>query len=148
MLNKELLLMGGGESVPYTHTIHVGQDSTIQLYGYSTQPSIGELSPNTVNISGFEREIWDLCTQEVDSYIYVIFHLQYYGPKKNLYFGRSDTKEFVLYYSSDPDQGYIEYSSGNHGVLDIRFSKEDVGKDIPIWISTEPPPPPYIEKRV
>ena len=151
MLNKELLLMGSGESVPYTHIIHVGQASDREDYGYSSSPQtykFGELFPNTVEVNGTEVVVQNLLTYYWSNNIYVVFHLDVYSPDKDLYLGRADTKEFVLYYGSNLDLGYIEYSSAYHGRLDIRFSKDDVGKDIPLWISTEQPPPIYTPVEV
>lgn len=148
MLNKELLLISPEKELEYTHTIRVGRYSEadylhigVLMSSWTGEILTGAISPNTVLINDVSRYLRSICSVYVlPSYTYsrLLFHTEWYSTVVDLYLGRVDTREVVYYYGGDFDTGFIEYT--NPQGLAIKFTEEDVGKDIHLWIATTPPP--------
>lgn len=147
MLNKELMLYSK-DNLPYTHTIRVGRYSEANylhigffMSSWTGELLTGAISPNTVLINDVSRYLLSICSVYVlPSYTYsrLSFHTKWYSPVVDLYLGRADTREVAYYDGGDFDTGFIEYT--NPQGLAIKFTEEDVGKDIHLWIATTPPP--------
>ena len=142
---KENLLMGGGD-LPHTHIVSVGSTEGIG-FGFTT--SAGNLEPNTIKITYTEGSVHRIMTLKI-SQLYtsfaqvtgfetstLVFHSDIQFSTINgqvaVYLARSDTKQtFGLIY---PTRTQTRYSFS--GEL---FTSNDIGKDIPIWLSTKQPP--------
>lgn len=140
MLNKELLLVSPEKELEYTHTLRVGRVDKASYMYIGTDG--GELLPNTVLINDSYIKIIALDsvynTYTSLEYWRLLFITEWYTPPVNLYLGRTDTKEVIYYHGGDFETGHIEYTN-NQGI-DIKFTEEDVGKIIHLWIGTTPPP--------
>lgn len=139
MLKKDLLL-GYLSEVPYTHILTVGDGgSTNAWYGFCDESfpgRWGNITPKEF-IQGDSSigNITMFMNQHSASTTYTLqFSVRRKFTNTRIYFGRSDTKEnFGLCDTLTYDQVYWIKSG-------MFFSKDDVGKDIPIWLSYTPPP--------
>ena len=141
MLNKELMLLNS-EELEYTHIIRVGRHFSdgLKLLGMRKPLELGTMMPSTVLINGNPIEMYSLnSVYNYDEYSRLSFTSYWYTPAVDLYLGRTDTRQVLRYFGWDPDAGWIEYSNTS-GKPDIKFTEEDVGKDIHLWIATTPPP--------
>ena len=140
MLNKELMLLNS-EELEYTHIIRVGRHFSdgLKLLGMRKPLELGTMMPSTVLINGNPIEMYSLnSVYNYDEYSRLSFTSYWYTPAVDLYLGRTDTRQVLRYFGWDPDAGWIEYSNTS-GKPDIKFTEEDVGKDIHLWIATTPP---------
>lgn len=138
MLNKELLL-GNNSNIPHTHVLHVSERTTSTgtiCYGLRRG---GSTIPEGVMINGVSVHIRliNTCYGAFDTLTSANFQLLNYSPVADLYLGRADDKRVSLV-KAVLDGSTVNYDIYKHDVL--LFSKDDLGKDIPLWISTTPPP--------
>ena len=138
MLNKELLL-GNNSNIPHTHVLHVTERTTSTgtiCYGLRRG---GSTIPEGVMINGVSVHIRliNTCYGAFDTLTSANFQLSNYSPVADLYLGRADDKRVSLV-KAVLDGSTVNYDIYKHDVL--LFSKDDLGKDIPLWISTTPPP--------
>ena len=137
MLNKELLL-GSNSNITHTHVLHVGIRTTgdgIKCYGIEGD---GFLEPAGIMINGVDVRVRliNTCYNPNGELRSARFDTWQYSPVADLYLGRADDKKVSLIKAVDT--GYqIVYDIYAHNVL--LFSKDDLGKDIPLWMSTTPP---------
>lgn len=101
--------------------------------GFSSERGAGAITPIEVTASsGIVYRIELLVTQNRNLATLLTLHRN--SPDK-LYLGRSDAEQnFGLPDYHDANFGEAEY----HG--DALFTQADVGKQIPIWLSSDPPP--------
>lgn len=133
---KEKLLVGGG-GLPYTHVITVGiiPYSAQESIGYSrryTDNPAGNLNPNTVNqatISTLSSNSSNRTTRIAGS--------GNWDDVNNWYIARSDTGVSLGKVRYDVQGVASKYGTWDDGAL---FSSDDLNKEIPIWLSTTPPP--------
>ena len=138
MLNKELLL-GNNSNIPHTHVLHVTKRTTSTgtiCYGLRRG---GSTIPEDVMINGVSVHIRliNTCYGAFDTLTSANFQLSDYHPVADLYLGRADDKRVSLV-KAVLDGSTVNYDIYKHDVL--LFSKDDLEKDIPLWISTTPPP--------
>ena len=136
MLNKELLL-GSNSNITHTHVLHVGVRTTgdgTDCYGIERD---GFLEPAGIMINGVDVQVRliNTCYKSNGELTSARFDTLHYSPVADLYLGRADDKKVSLIKAVDDD--LIVYDIYAHNVL--LFSKDDLGKDIPLWISTTPP---------
>ena len=134
MIYKEKLA-GGGDSLDsslYTHIVSVVNYSTLfgNRYGFSS--SNGNIEPKTVTVNSVSLTIGSLSSYSSRATTTLSFSSQV-TTSGLLYIGRYDQqlKEWVQ---------LQENTEGGYTFSKRLFSESDVGKDIPIWISTTPPP--------
>lgn len=130
MLNKDLMSKGGGnlDIGEYTHLVTVA-DLGENQYGYlldkDTNSSLGSMNPSTVTDIYGEKEVAGLVVFASLTIIYAVDSAAF----TDIYLGRSDIKKFF---------GIL--ALGTTYWNDKLFSVSDIGKTIPIWLSTTPPP--------
>ena len=136
MLNKELLL-GSNSNITHTHVLHAGIRTTgdgIKCYGIEGD---GFLEPAGIMINGVDAQVRliNTCCNPNGELRSVRFDFVY-SPVPivaDLYLGRADDKKVSLI----TPVSIGVYDIYAHKVL--LFSKDDLGKDIPLWMSTTPP---------
>lgn len=126
-------MMASGKTVaPYTHVVTVALISEIlSAYGY-TENVGGDISPKELTLGSYVKTVTllgqspSVLALSVDSNI---------KNSETVYVGRADLRKFIGSFSN------MENSSGwSGGFTELLFTAEDVGKEIPIWLSTTPPP--------
>ena len=133
MLNNDVLLAASKVLPPHTHIVTVREDN--QNYGATSSSWI---SPNTLNLNG------EICTIDELMMIGVENNPNYCDtrlmfteePDSNakVYLGRSDTKQNFGLCTS-----VVEFTGMREWDKVVAFTSKDVGKKIPIWLSTTPP---------
>ena len=135
MLNKELLIASNRQdSKNYTtYIVTVGQYDDFMIYGYSRN-MYGNIDRDTVKFSDYQYHINGI-RQDNESGIGISLILDsFIDQTTSIYLGRSDTKvNFGTPYIILESSGIVKWQ-GN------LFTAKDVGKEIPIWLSTTPPP--------
>lgn len=138
MLNKELLLMNNGREIPkewYTHVLTVDRSSSpAYKYGYNEQEGYGSISPNTMESS----KIGKVFSLEYNSGTYAV-DLAIHGTLHNawdLIIGRADTRVSL----GTPNYAHEDFGVASWDAPEPFISEKDLGKRIPIWLSTLPPP--------
>lgn len=135
MLNKELLIASNRQdSKNYTtYIVTVGQYDDFMIYGYSRN-MYGNIDRDTVKFSDYQYHINGI-RQDNESGIGISLILDsFIDQTTSIYLGRSDTKvNFGTPYIILESSGIVNWQ-GN------LFTAKDVGKEIPIWLSTTPPP--------
>lgn len=120
--------LGGLEWGEYTHLVTVA-DLGGNQYGYlfdkDTNSSLGSMNPPTVTDIYGEKEVAGLVVFASRTIIYAVDSAAF----TDIYLGRSDTKSFF---------GIL--ALGTTYWNDKLFSVSDVGKTIPVWLATTPPP--------
>ena len=134
MLNKNLLLSSNSQdSKNYTHIVTVGQRTGYMIYGYDDR-NYGSIDTNAVNIPGLRGTIDSLRYDKESGLGSSLILAGFIDKGASIYLGRSDTKvNFGTPYLILDEQGTAKWS----GEL---FTWQDVGKEIPIWLSSSPPP--------
>lgn len=123
--------MGGGVigSDQYTHIINVADISiTEKTYGYNRQKGGGSVTPEGLN--GYL--ILVLATYESDNNTGVFIDKPT-NTQWTVFLGRTDKRQY-----SQNDS--IAEDNENYYWTQKFFTAEDVGKDIPIYLATTPPP--------
>ena len=138
MLNKELLLMNNGREIPkewYTHVLTVGRNSSPAYnYGYNEQEGYGSLSPNTIESSKNAKVLtleYNSGTYAEDLIVEDTLHNAW-----DLIMGRADTRVSL----GTPNYAHEDFGIASWDALESFISEKDLGKRIPIWLSTEQPP--------
>lgn len=136
MLNKELLLMNNDREIPkkgYTHVLTVGTDSS-SSYGYDRKSSYGSLSPIVLSdVDGTE------ITALFNTYgvnVVVVYTDGIFGDASHYILGRADTKENL----GTASRGNDAFGIASWKISEPFITERDLGKRIPIWLSTEQPP--------
>ena len=135
MIYKEKLA-GGGDSLDtslYTHIVSVVNYSTLFGNRYGFSGSNGNIEPKTVTVNSVSLTIGSLSSYSSRATTTLSFSSQV-TTSGSLYIGRYDTKlktEVQLRQNTEIYPFFAE---------PILFSESDVDKDIPIWLSTTPPP--------
>lgn len=133
MLNKELLL-GSNSNITHTHVLHVGIRTTgdgTKCYGIEGD---GFLEPEGIMINGVDALVRLINTCYYPNGELRSARFDCYSPVLiDLYLGRADDKKVSLI---KPVSTGV-YDIYAHKVL--LFSKDDLGKDMPLWMSTTPP---------
>lgn len=143
MLNKELL--GGGVSDTlypvgendYTHIVTVGTVLANGLsYGYIG--SAGSILPTTYS-DDIPYSFIQRLSCNIEAIITIDCALEWRDIlyRKDLYLYRSDNHKLYLTKHIFSSDGFTIEEPSLAGLL---FTSDDVGKEIPIWLSTEPPP--------
>ena len=139
MIYKEKLAGGGGgDSLDYTHIVYVSPIIR-EGYGYSRDDYVGDITPsNRFNCFAYdgvyEFELSKLVTHEL-----VADGLKDWAWEDLLfYLGRQDNN--TLYCSRDYSDENYDPEIGSVYLSIAFFSDDDVGKEIPIWLSNTPPP--------
>lgn len=120
--------LGGLEWGEYTHLVTVadlGENQYGYLFDKDTNSSLGSMNPSTVTDIYGEKEVAGLVASESITSIIEVDNAGF----TNIYLGRSDIKKFF---------GIL--ALGSHFWSGQLFSDSDVGKTIPIWLATTPPP--------
>ena len=138
MLNKELLVVGARKVYPYTHLVKVSISEIDKVIGYSYEYmyDTSTITPKVLSISGYDCGVMELCSYE--EHDQTNLELATWGaPLTTLYLGRSDIglsygegSNFV-WDSSDPS--LVKWNG-------MVFTHDDIGKVVPIWLSSNPPP--------
>lgn len=123
MLNKELLLIPK-ESKNYTHILTL--ETNGDLLGYSISEGLGNITPK----SFLDKTITAIWSRPDNFYSKV--RVDAILGVSSLYLGRLDTKDFIEFYPID--EGFSEATGPSF------FGSKDIGKTIPIWLATTPPP--------
>nr|DAV25824.1 MAG TPA: hypothetical protein [Caudoviricetes sp.] len=137
MLNKELMLASNRQDAKdyTTYIVTVGQYDDHMIYGYSRN-MYGNIDRDTVKFSDYQYHIDDI-RQDNERGIGINLILDSFIDQTtatSIYLGRSDTKvNFGTPYMILESSGIVNWQ-GN------LFTAKDVGKEIPIWLSTTPPP--------
>ena len=137
MLNKEVLLVHCDE-IPegwYTHVLTVGRSSSpAYSYGYHEQEGYGSLSPNTIESS----ENAKVLTLEYNSGNYVVELVvdETLPNAWDLIMGRADTRVSL----GTPNYAREDFGIASWDAPKSFISEKDLGKRIPIWLSTSHPP--------
>lgn len=133
MLQKETFLNGGGGGVigsdQYTHIINVANiGSNQKTYGYNITKSGGSVTPEKLN--GYL--ILVLATYESNNNTQVSIDKPT-NTQWTVFLGRTDKRQYSQNSSiSEDNEDYFWTQKF--------FTAEDVGKDIPIYLATTPPP--------
>ena len=133
MLNNDVLLSASKAWPPHTHIVTVGEEN--QNYGATWS---GDISPRTLNLNG------EICTIDYLMMIGLedqpgisdtrLMFTEEPDSDAKVYLGRSDTKQnFGLCTTVVEFTGLREWDEL------VAFTSKDVGKKIPIWLSTTPP---------
>ncbi len=137
MFYKQLLTHFHKKLFPFTHKIVVGVNNT------SSQPQWGfsisniensSISPNTITFSNAAPDISALVTHNSGAVTRLFLDIN--QQMDVLFLARSDTG--IQYGSSGGfwnDTGFVDYDWQN-----LIFTPLDIRKEIPIWLSTTPPP--------
>ena len=114
------------------------------LAGYSNlsgyPPNYGLIGRDEIDIGGTIRKIAIVNNFFFKDGIYDLsVAISYSGVDSPIYLGRHDKREAFHFSGSNL------HASGIHMVYHFSgtgwmFNEEDIGKPIPVWISTEPPP--------
>ena len=141
MIYKEKLA-GGGDSLDYTHIVHVATISAKRSYGYTRyfkDDPAGDITPSNrfkcfVYDGVYEFELSKLSTGGLiaDGLKDLVWEDLLF------YLGRQDTN--IVYCSRDYSDGDYDPETGQVYLPIELFDINDVGKDIPIWLSNTPPP--------
>ena len=150
MLNNPLLLtssIGGGDNPNvFWVTPEPGEDNfgePIEGYAGFLKDHYGSIEPNTFEYGGRSFEVNSVINSRSIAEAtkgQPISNIQFIGDLRGvvIYLGRHDLrKSFVLTFSSFNDQTNTSWFDYSEPLFD---EKEDIGKPIPVWISTEPPP--------
>lgn len=141
MLEKDVLLAFGKDEAPFTYLVvpYSWRTSGVTRLGYSYRdaniqfgsilPEYFQTTANSVRITGLYHSI------PTAGYIY--FYVNgFLRDYQKLYLGRSDKRiNFGTPYLGSETSGYASWQ-----VRQNLFEEEDVGKEIPIWLSYTPPP--------
>ena len=139
MLNKELMMVVGARKVyPYTHLVKVSISEIDKVIGYSYEYmyDTSTITPKVLSISGYDCGVMELCSwQELGQ---TNLELSTRGaPSTTIYLGRSDKglsygKGSNLVWGRDYPS-IVEWNG-------MVFTDDDIGKVVPIWLSSNPPP--------
>lgn len=140
MLNKELLRGGSDKLYPvdendYTHIVTVGTVKTGgRSYGYIG--SAGSISP-TLYSDDIPYSIIQRLSCNTFGEINISCALEWRDMlnRKHLYLYRSDNHK--LYLNCFPPDNFTIMEPSLAGLL---FTPDELGKEIPVWLSTEMPP--------
>ena len=112
----------------------VGQNRRYMEYGYSDPDVYGSIDNDSIRISDVSYTIRGIYQDNENGLGATLKVHGYLDPATMLYLGRSDTKVNL-------GTPYVITGKGGtarwYGTI---FDIEDVGKEIPIWLSTTPPP--------
>ena len=132
-------MLGGNNPVKdYTHIVTVGKSGVDWYdYGYNSEVGYGGISPSVLfpNTPVISPSIAYLYVPVVQVEDYIQTKFKFDGLRwdiYDIYIGRSDTK-YVDYVISAKANETIYFD----GEI---FSKNDIGKQVKLWISTTPPP--------
>ena len=137
MLKRDLLLGSLGVA-PYTHLVTVGYDSraTLGFDDLSISNPIGSITPKFFQGIYDSMEIHEL-SYTTTQYL-IRFNVNgFLADYARLYLGRSDIRKNFGHPTSGSEEGGNAFFEV--GVYDDLFTDEDVGKEIPIWLSYTPP---------
>lgn len=142
MLNKELLLAPTKEELAYTHIVTVSKATDggiipMTYIGYASIPGfrIGAMSPNTL-LAGSTKISITVCANVTGLKPTVNLETDKVALPNptTLWLGRPNTYQ----------AGKVGYVNGNGTQVMwydlVLFTEEDIGKEIPIWLSYERPP--------
>lgn len=136
MLNKELLLAPTKEELAYTHIVTVVEipfPATMSYYGYVLNKG-GAISPEYILNSDIQIQLQELYS----IYEEVVTHISTDGTllpdPTSIWLGRPDKRICMQANQGSDTGGYANWRA-----LNI-FTTEDLGKEIPIWLSYERPP--------
>lgn len=136
-MTKELLMNGGGGSnldpSLYTHIVSVANIRRLSTPLYGVNGSNGNIEPKTVTVNSVSLTIGSLYSRSNSGVTGLSFSSQV-TTSGILYLGRYDTR---LKTEVQLQQNTESYPSASTERI---FSESDVDKDIPIWLSTTPPP--------
>ena len=131
MINKDILGGGGSLAKDYTHIITVADSG----YCYGIQlGAYGSINDTRLDFGTFDRLYSYYNTSQGQYGEITGFLLLEQDIPSSLYIARSDTKLLLSDIAIDPNREWRAISY-------IRiFNSSDVGKEVPVWISTTPPP--------
>ena len=138
MLNKEQLVVGARKVYPYTHLVKVSISEIDKIIGYSYEYmyDTSTITPKVLSISGYDCGVMALYSWQ--EYNQTDLELATRGaPSTTIYLGRSDIG--------------LSYGKGSNLVWDSSeaslvkwdgrvFTDDDIGKVVPVWLSSNPPP--------
>ena len=128
------MLLNASTTAPFTHIVSVDNISKEQFGYYSYKTQIGDIHPKTINIGDTKFNVLNVTSFEPATITNV--NLPSNSPIVTLYLGRSDERKlYGVVTGFDYDLGSISYEFSQTMV----FTSADVGKEIPIWLSTTPP---------
>lgn len=136
MLNKELLVVDARKAYPYTHLVKVSSCSNGEVIGHVPVYMWGTsaISPSELPMNGYKGHIVAIYTSSDFKTYLEIFPNG--APRTLFYLGRSDSGEYYGVggnkHWDDGDVNLVEWSH-------IMFTEDDIGKHIPIWLSSNPP---------
>ena len=135
MTTNEKLAQGGGDSnlnpSLYTHIVSVVNISSLFGNSYGFSGSNGNIEPKTVTVNSVSLTIGSLNSYSGRESTKFSFSSQV-TTSGLLYIRRYDTQLKIGVQLRENTELYT--------FADKLFSESDVGKDIPIWFSTTPPP--------
>ena len=135
MLKKETMVLNASTTAPFTHIVSVDNISKEQFGYYSHKTQIGDIHPKTITIGDTKFNVLQVTSFEPATITNV--NLPSNSPIVTLYLGRSDERKlYGVVKGYDYDLGSISYEFSQT----MMFTSADVGKEIPIWLSTTPPP--------
>lgn len=137
MLNKELLVVGARKVCPYTHLVKVALSEIGRVIGYSYELyGIGTITPEVLSISGYDCGVMSLYSWR--EYNQTDLGLATRGASSTIiYLGRSD---IGLSYGKGSN---LAWDSSDESLViwnGRMFTDDDIGKVVPIWLSSNPPP--------
>lgn len=138
MLNKELLVVGARKVYPYTHLVKVSISEIDKVIGYSYEYmyETSTITPKVLSISGYDCDVMELYSCQ--EYNQTNLGLATNGaPSTTIYLGRSD---IGLSYGKGSNLAWEEFETSLVKWNDMVFTDDDIGKVVPIWLSSNPPP--------
>ena len=121
-----------------------GVDTELLLAGYNQlsgyPPNYGLIDRDEIDINGTIRKIYIVTNLFIKDGAYdSTVTISYTRGDSPIYLGRHDKREAFRFSSSNLHENGLDmvYHFSGTGWI---FNEEDIGKPIPVWISTEPPP--------